>query len=156
MKRNASLVPLSEHHHHALVQALEIARVAKLSGAERRARFLQAAESLAKFWETAGRTHFREEEDALLPALARHVRLDQEPAVMRMLADHAQIRAWMQDVADGLLQHRVQESQLTQLGQLLHDHVRLEEDVVFPRIESLLTEEEMRALRPMLTSLHMK
>lgn len=156
MKRHPSLIPLSEHHHHALVQALEIARAAKLSGPDRPEKFRHAAESLLHFWELAGRTHFREEEDFLLPALARHVRLDQEPAVMRMLADHAQIRAALQDLAAALTGNRLEESQVTTLGQLLHDHVRLEEDTIFPRIESILDEHELATLKPLLTPLHPK
>lgn len=156
MKRHDSLIPLSEHHHHALVQSLAVARASQLSGPERHTRFHEVAASLVRFWEVAGSTHFREEEDVLLPALSRHVRLDQEPAIMHMLADHAQIRALMQDVAASLGQDRVDESQVVQLGQLLHDHVRLEENVIFPRIESLLTEQEITGLRPMLTSLHPK
>lgn len=154
MKRHPSLRPLSEHHHHALVQALEIARAAKAPGPDRPARLRHAAESLLHFWEIAGRTHFREEEDLLLPALARHVRLDQEPSVMRMLADHAQIRAALQDIAAALGEDRLAESQVIALGQLLHDHVRLEEDTIFPRIESVLEERELASLRPLLTHLH--
>jgi len=156
MRRHPSLHPLSEHHHHALVQALEIARASKLTGPERHVRLQQAAESLLHFWEIGGRTHFREEEDELLPALARHVRLDQEPAVMRMLADHAQIRAGLQDLAAALAENQLEDNHVTTLGQLLHDHVRLEEDTIFPRIESLLSEAELAALKPLLTSLHEK
>lgn len=146
MKRHPSLHPLSEHHHHALVQALAISRAAKAQGADRPVKLRQAAESLLHFWETSGKAHFREEEDVLLPALARHVRLDQDAAVMRMLADHAQIRAALQDLSVGLKSDRVDESQVIGLGQLLHDHVRLEEDTVFPRIEAVLSEKELLAL----------
>jgi hemerythrin-like domain-containing protein len=131
VKRHASLVPLSEHYHHALVQSLEIARASTLSGSERHARFRQVADALVKFWDAAGRIHFRDEEDTLLPALARHVRLDREPSVTRMLADHAQIRACVQDLATDLRENRVDESRVAKLGQLLHDHVRSEEDVIF-------------------------
>jgi len=156
VKRHPSLHPLSEHHHHVLVQALEIARAAKAPGPDRPARLAQAAESLLHFWEIAGQTHFREEEDVLLPALARHVRLDQEPAVMRMLADHAQIRAALQDLSAAVRENRPVEPQVTSLGQLLHDHVRLEEDTIFPRIECLLDERELAAIGPLLSSLHPK
>jgi hemerythrin-like domain-containing protein len=156
MKLHPSLRPLSEHHHHALVQALEIARAAKLEGPDRPTRLRHAAESLLHFWEGGGQTHFRDEEDFLLPALARHVRLDQEPTVMRMLADHAQIRAALQDLAVALAENHLEESQVTALGQLLHDHVRLEEDAIFPRIESVLHEDELATLRPLLTHLHSK
>jgi hemerythrin-like domain-containing protein len=156
MLRHPSLRPLSEHHHHALVQALEIARASQVAGPDGHARLQQAAESLLHFWEIAGRTHFREEEDVLLPAVARHIRLDQEPAIMRMLADHAQIRAALQDLAAARSENRLEDSHVTTLGQMLHDHVRLEEDTIFPRIESILNEQELATLKPLLTSLHVK
>jgi hemerythrin superfamily protein len=75
---------------------------------------------------------------------------------MRMLADHAQIRAALQDLAAALTKNCLEESQVTTLGQLLHDHVRLEEDTIFPRIESVLDEHELAALKPLLTTLHPK
>jgi hemerythrin-like domain-containing protein len=155
MRRHTSLHPLSEHHH-ALVQALEIARAAQAPVAERRARLRQAAESLLHFWEGGGQNHFREEEEVLLPALARHMRLDQDADVMRMLADHAQIRAAIQDIGSALSENRVEDGQIIATGQLLHDHVRLEEDTIFPRIEAALDERELVALKPHLTSLHRK
>jgi hemerythrin-like domain-containing protein len=145
---------LSEHHHHALVQALEITRASRAAGADRPAKLRQAAESLLHFWEASGRSHFREEEDVLLPALARHVRLDQDADVMHMLADHAQIRAALHDLSEALAGDRLEESQVIHLGQLLHDHVRLEEDKIFPRIEATLEEQELAALSPRLTFLH--
>jgi hemerythrin-like domain-containing protein len=145
---------LSEHHHHVLVEALEISRAARSSAADRTARLRHAAESLLRFWEQGGRTHFREEEDELLPALARHVRLDEDADVMRMLADHAQIRAGMQDLREMLDSNRLGEDRVIALGQLLHDHVRLEEDKIFPRIETLLQEDELLRLGPHLTRLH--
>jgi len=154
MKRHISLHPLSEHHHHVLVEALEISRAARAPTDDRTARMRQAAESLLRFWEHGGRTHFREEEDVLLPALARHVRLDQDADVMRMLADHAHIRADMQDLREMLDANRLEADRVIAMGQLLHDHVRLEEDKIFPRIEKVLQEDELVRLAPHLTRLH--
>ena len=154
MKRHVSLHPLSEHHHHVLVQALEISRASRASADDRTARLRQAAESLLRFWERGGQIHFREEEEELLPAYGRHVRLDQDANVMRMLADHAQIRAGMQDIKEMLGSDRLAEDRVIALGQLLHDHVRLEEDKIFPRIETVLQEDELFRLGPHLTRLH--
>jgi len=89
-----------------------------------------------------------------LPAYGRHVRLDEDADVMRMLADHAQIRAGMQDLREMLDANRLGEDRLIALGQLLHDHVRLEEDKIFPRIETVLPEDELFRLGPHLTRLH--
>jgi hemerythrin-like domain-containing protein len=82
------------------------------------------------------------------------VRLDQDADVMRMLADHAQIRAGMQDIKEMLDANRLEADRVIALGQLLHDHVRLEEDKIFPRIESVLQEAELLHLGPHLTRLH--
>ncbi len=153
MQRHARFRPLSEHHHHALVLALEIRRAAELSAAERNQRLRSLAESLLRFWDESGQTHFAEEEQVLLPKYARHFRLDEDPEIMRMLADHAAIRARIEDVRDSLAGTFSPEP-IIALGPLLHDHVRLEEDRIFPRIEKTLSEMELNSVGSRLTRLH--
>jgi len=146
LKRHRSLHPLSEHHHHVLVQALTIRRAGDLPATRRRAAFRQAARALLRFWKRSGQKHFREEEEVLLPAYARHVSLEQDRDVVRLLADHAAIRAAYQDLAATLAAGRPVEEPLTALGRRLHDHVRLEEEKVFPRMEAVLGEAGLNAL----------
>jgi hemerythrin-like domain-containing protein len=93
MKRHPSLHPLSEHHHHVLVRALEIRRAEGRPAAERSAALRQAGQTFVRFWKTTGHLHFRKEEEILLPAYARHARLEANPQITRMLAEHALIRA---------------------------------------------------------------
>lgn len=154
MKRHPSLHPLSEHHHHALVRALEIRRAAESSEAERSQALRRAAETFVRFWKTTGRIHFREEEEILLPAYARHAPLDENPNIMRMLAEHARIRAQVQELEEALAQGGPVEEPVARLGRLLQGHVRLEEDEIFPQLEKVLGEEELAALGRQLTSLH--
>lgn len=154
MKRHESLHPLSQHHHFALVQALEIRRAQALPAAGRAAALRRAARKFLRFWRQTGRKHFREEEEVLLPAYARHVPLDEDPDTMKMLADHAFLRALIGDLEAALKARDPVENLLSALSQRLHDHVRLEENVVFPRIEAQLGEAEMRALGRRLTRLH--
>ena len=97
MKRHPSLHPLSQHHHFALIQALEMRRAAEAPAEKRQAAVERQAEKFLRFWHKTGLVHFREEEEVLLPAYARHVRLDQDAEVMRLLADHAEIRAVVRD-----------------------------------------------------------
>ena len=156
MKRHASLHPLSTHHHHALVQALEIRRAAEQSAAKRSAALRAAAAKFLRFWEKTGRQHFREEEEVLLPAFARHAAIAEDADVVRMLADHAEIRALIQEISAALESGAPVEEKVTALGRRLYAHVRLEEDRVFPRIEKALSEDEMRALGKHLTPLHPK
>ena len=153
MKRHPELHSLSEHHHHVLVLALEIRRASESSAPDRYQRLRTLAQSLLRFWEESGQTHFMEEEQVLLPKYARHFRLDEDPEIMRMLADHAAIRAQMDDVKESLGGRFVPEP-LIELGRMLHDHVRLEEDRIFPRIEKALSEIELNSVGSRLTRLH--
>src|SRR5271168_517553 len=75
MKRHPSLHPLSQHHHFALIQALEMRRAAEAPPEKRQATVERQAEKFVRFWHKTGHVHFREEEEVLLPAYARHARL---------------------------------------------------------------------------------
>jgi hemerythrin-like domain-containing protein len=157
MKRHPSLHPLSQHHHFALIQALEMRRAAEMSAEKRAAAIQRQAEKFVRFWHKSGQAHFREEEEVLLPAYARHVRLNEDAEVMRVLADHAEIRAAAQDFEQRLeAKIPIEAEELRRLGKILHDHVRLEENEVFPRIEKALGEEQLKAMGQGLTRLHSK
>jgi hemerythrin-like domain-containing protein len=155
MKRHPDLHPLSEHHHHVLVLALKIRQAAESAEPSRRQTLQTLAESVITFWNQSGQTHFAEEEQVLLPRYARHFRLDEDPEIMRMLADHAAIRAQVEDVKE-CLRGTFSPERLIELGRMLHDHVRLEEDRIFPRIEKALTEIELNSVGSTLTRLHGK
>jgi hemerythrin-like domain-containing protein len=157
MKRHPSLHALSRHHHFALIQALEMRRAAEAHAEKRAASVERQAEKFLRFWHKTGQVHFREEEEVLLPAYARHVRLDQDAEVMHVLADHAEIRAAVADFEQRLAaKHPIEAEELARVGKLLHDHVRLEENEVFPRIEKALGEERLNAIGRGLTELHFK
>ncbi len=146
MKRHPGLHALSEHHHHALVQALQIRRLAGRPAAEREQHARETAREFLRFWRRAGRRHFREEEEILLPAYSRRVPLHTDAAVVRMLAEHATIRGRIDELRRLLAAGEPVERPLSALGLELHDHVRLEENEIFPRIEAVLGEEELRRL----------
>jgi hemerythrin-like domain-containing protein len=157
MKRHPSLHPLSQHHHFALIQALEMRRAAEAPAEKRAAAVTRQAEKFVRFWHKTGLAHFREEEEVLLPAYARHTRLDKDAEVMKILADHAEIRATVADFETRLAsKNPIQAEELARLGKLLHDHVRLEENEVFPRIEKALGEEQLNTMGSGLTRLHSK
>jgi hypothetical protein len=124
MKRDAALVSLSHGHHQALVVAQKLRRADVPSAAEARAAF-------AGFWPVAGRTHFRLEEEVLLPAFAAHGD-PHHPLVARVLCDHVEIRQRAEVVLDA---EDAGVADLHALGGLLADHVRLEERELFPLIE---------------------
>jgi hemerythrin-like domain-containing protein len=157
MKRHPSLHPLSQHHHFALIQALEMRRATEAPAEKRSAAAQRQAEKFVRFWHKTGQTHFREEEEVLLPAYARHTRLDRDADATRVLADHAEIRAVVQEFERRLAAKiPVEVATMAHLARLLHDHVRLEENVLFPRIEKALGEENLNAMGRGLTRLHSK
>lgn len=130
VKRHPALQELSRDHHHALVIAQLLKRADQSTAAEARKRFL-------RYWNTDGREHFREEEEVLLPTLARFVDPDQ-PIVARVLLDHVRIRA-LAEPSDDL-------QQLHELGAQLEQHVRREERELFDLIEQAIPERELTEL----------
>jgi len=156
MKRHPSLHALSQHHHFALIEALFIRRARQQPVGARAAALRRLAQKFVRFWDQTGRQHFREEEEILLPAYARHVSLQSDPDVVRMLVDHAEIRSHIELLRELLENKKPVEGVLGELGGRLQAHVRLEEDRVFPRIEKALPEAELEALGKRLSRLHKK
>ena len=68
MKRHQSLYPLSHDHHHALVQALTLDK-AGTDGDQ--AVIREAAARFADFWRSDLQRHFAQEEQIVLPLLAK-------------------------------------------------------------------------------------
>ena len=73
------------------------------------------AEKFVEFWEKKGKLHFREEEEILLPAYSVHVPLENDQDVIRMLADHALIRAKIAALSLLLSKDEPIETQLSEL-----------------------------------------
>ena len=133
MKRHPALQPLSRDHHVALVVAQKLRRADAGDAGSAREAFLA-------FWREHGAHHFRVEEDVLLPAFAAHADPD-VPCVVRMLLDHARIRAQAARLGPD-----APVEALRALGTALEQHVRLEEREVFPLIEEALPAEAAEAL----------
>lgn len=133
MKRSEALAPLSRDHHVALAMALRLRRTTA-PAADR--------DAFAAFFATEAATHFAIEEDVLLPAVA-DVLPAGDPDVVRMLAEHAELRRRAAEVAAAA---DPDPQALRELGELLAAHVRLEERTIFPRIEALLDPPRLREL----------
>ncbi len=134
MQRSDELAPLSREHHVALEIALRLRRATEADADDVRTAFL-------RFFSDEGREHFRAEEELLLPAFVRHVAAD-DPDIVRILREHAEMRRRAQDLAAG----PVAAAGLKELGDLLNDHVRFEERTLFPRVEAVLEAAELGAL----------
>jgi len=135
MKRSEALAPLSRDHHRGLFVALQLKRADAGTAARAREAFLN-------FFEREGARHFRAEEEVLLPAYARHGEPDQ-PAVVRVLVEHVDLRRRAQDLAGG---GEPDITELRELGERLEVHIRHEERVLFPMIEEALPRDELERL----------
>lgn len=135
MKRDPALVSLSRDHHRALSVAHGLRRATSETAADERANALE-------FWENAGRTHFRLEEEVLLPAYAREGDA-YHPLVAQVLCDHVAIRSSMNRIG-GVAAPDV--AALHELGAMLAGHVRLEERELFVLIEDTLSAAQLQAV----------
>jgi hypothetical protein len=132
MKRSQELSPLSRDHHHGLFAAQRLKRATEADAEAARSAF-------AEFWATEGQHHFRVEVEVLLPGFARHAAAD-DPAVVRTLVEHVDIRRRAQDLPGAPL------TELHELGRRLAAHIRQEETVLFPLIERTLAPADLAAL----------
>ena len=140
MRRSAALTGLSHQHHQGLFAALQLKRADEQSAHEARTAFLD-------FFEREGASHFREEEELLLPAFARHSRPD-DPLIVRVLTEHVDLRLRAQDLRAGA---DPEPAALHELGERLESHIRFEERVLFPQIEDALPVDELERLGAALT-----
>ena len=134
-RRDSALVPLSHDHHQALAQALRLKRAGDDDREDVIAQFLA-------FWHDHGQRHFAIEENLLLPAFARYVPSNDE-TIVKVLTDHVEIRKRTDDLAR---RSHAGVGDLNELGKLLDDHVRLEERVLFERMQEVMPRDELDSL----------
>ena len=140
VKRAVELRDLSDHHHQGLVQARRLRRVAAGEGA---ASTEEAAMAFLEFWREGTTAHFREEEELLLPVLARYEGDLGHPSIVEMLAQHARIRGLVMQLSDEVRDGAVRLETLQDIGERLEAHIRLEEREVFPMVEEALPKEAL-------------
>jgi hypothetical protein len=126
--RREQLQALSQDHHNALVIALRCRRVAdgrmEVDGEEFRATVLE-------FFQLQIAPHFDVEERFVLPALRA---LGEREMAERIAGEHDRLRAMI----DGRM---VTDSDLRAFGQLLDDHIRYEERVVFEETQHRISDD---------------
>ena len=129
--RHASLVPLSQDHHHGLALALRCRKQAlgqiKPMGAEG---LSQRAKELLVFYASNLVPHFRAEEEVLFPLL-RSVVPGSGEMIDELVRNHAQIRAAISQLEAGTGLAKL----IFDLGDLLERHIRKEERELFPLFE---------------------
>ena len=140
MKRHQSLYPLSHDHHHALVQALNLDKAG--AGGDQ-AGLREAAARFADFWRSDLQRHFAQEEQIVLPLLAKYKAAD-AAEIRDTLEQHSTIARLIGELNENLArQESIEASLLTNLADSLRRHIRYEESELFPAVEATVPEEEL-------------
>ncbi len=138
LERHESLVPLSRDHHDVLVHSLELRRAAESGEVDR---LSTATLSYLRYFRDDLSGHFADEEEVLLPAVASLIEVS-----TRISEEHAEIRKLTVKMAQAGTAGRASRELASELGQLLHDHVRYEERAAFMEIQECLDEAQLAEL----------
>lgn len=131
IKRNENLVPLSKDHHATLLFCWKIRNGLKLQvDTARMIHYVQY------FWQTHMQPHFYEEETILFVPV-------HDAAVQKALNEHADIKEQIDTI---IASENVQPLQLKMLADAVDNHVRFEERELFPHLENMLTEEQLKEI----------
>ena len=143
MKRHASLVPLSHDHYQGLI----LAQVIKKGGWYKPDKGLPTqledkVRSTLNFYERGLSKHFKLEEEILIPAV-QGVDREIDTWIAEIVREHCQIK-----VLINLLREETNlEVQLDELGRLLEVHIRKEERQLFQKIQAVISEEVLLAVK---------
>ncbi len=145
MKRHPSLQPLSREHHRALLCWRELD---KQLSSHRGAVLRSAAAALQHYWMSRFSSHMAEEEQLLLDLLSGDLR-------SRLLAEHDTLRSLFCSVDDQLGSGGpVALDDLASLAATLRAHIRWEERILFPHLQTHVSPEELRSLGNRLRDRH--
>src|SRR6266516_1069480 len=98
-----------------------------------------------EFFRNEERVHLRDEEEELFPLLLRHV--PSQPALLREARlQHVQLEGFARTLDIAVAAGIVERETLDAAGELLDAHIRLEERRLFPLIEKLVPDDELRRL----------
>lgn len=129
MRRNENIVKLSRDHHASLLFCWKLRQ-----GIKRHASVERMIKYAHYFWSHHFAPHFREEEEFLFTPLKAQL-------VQRAIDDHKEIKTLINGLSFSDLES--QRGKLSQLADRVDEHVRYEERILFPHLESELTEDQL-------------
>lgn len=130
IKRNKYILQLSKDHHFTLLFCWKIRQGLKNEvNAERIKKYVQY------FWQEDMQQHFREEEEFLFAP-------SKDEMVQKAIADHKQIKEQIENVLKASSEEAYE--QLSTLADTVDVHIRFEERELFPHLEKILSEEQLK------------
>ena len=132
-RRHEALIGFSRDHSLALVVAKHLIESADKSGHDRRS----AVAELMAAWRSSLAEHFDEEERLLIPLI------HPDQLANRLKQEHAVVRGYVQ-MAQLFGDNDVDPSWVSAAGSMLRNHVRWEEQELFPTIETSASPDELQ------------
>jgi hemerythrin-like domain-containing protein len=139
-KRHQGLIPLTHDHHHALAQARRL----RVAASDQSRGLLRQSQEFVRFFQEDTISHFRQEEESVFPLAIGDVRA--KPLLAQVMVEHLEIHALVARLKAQIAVGRVTRGAATELADALECHVRLEENTVFPLLETVVSEEQLVAI----------
>ena len=131
IKRNEHIVKLSKDHHASLLFCWKLRQGIKYHvDIERLVKYVQY------FWAHHFSAHFKEEEEFLFKPV-------QDEVVQKAIDDHQKIRIFIDQIG---FSGTEKENALLELVELVDQHVRYEERILFPHLEKKLSDEQLEII----------
>ena len=140
-RRHDTLIPLTHDHHHTLAQARRLQDISKLEEVSDRR---NVANDFVNFYFGRAIRHFHEEEELFFAPLVDHP--EARDLVIRAVSDHLRLHAMVRSVKRQISDGEADPKLLSDISSLLKEHVRFEEQELFPLIERLVPEDELQDL----------
>src|SRR5579884_2493789 len=137
MWRDPSLRCLSREHQHGLALCVRLRRTIN-SGPVHDVELGKLRCEVADFYQSEASAHFDAEEQVLFPAADRYAEL--QAITQRLRGEHVELRRRATEIAVA------DPAALAELAELLTRHIRLEENVLFERMQKLMPQAELDAL----------
>ncbi|MEO6905272.1 MAG: hemerythrin domain-containing protein [Ginsengibacter sp.] len=132
IKRNENLVKLSKDHHASLLFCWKLRQGIKYHvEIERLLNYVQY------FWLHHFSTHFKEEEEFLFKPF-------KDELAQKAMDDHQKIKNFIDQVS--FSEKKYEEDILLELAEMVDQHVRYEERILFPHLEGKLSDEQLKTI----------
>lgn len=138
IKRSEHIVILSREHHGGLLFCWKIRQ-----GLKKQTDTNRMQQYVAYFWDSHLAPHFREEEEHLFEKA-------NDDLCRKAMQQHQEIKALINQVKSSLPSPDL----LTQLADSVDAHIRYEERELFPHLEKVLDEQELRRIGAALAQSH--
>jgi hemerythrin-like domain-containing protein len=132
IKRNEYIKKLSKDHHSGLLFCWKIRQ-----GLKHEVPIERIKKYAGYFWSNHLAKHFNEEEVILFSPL-------KDELVQRAIDDHKQIKHQLDELLDDSTDDA--KKGLVRLANLIDDHIRYEERKLFPHLEEVLTEKQLKEI----------